>query len=179
MAIETTYMRYGHGCSGIIGLTLKPESLKTWSYSLHTCNSIVRDLDKMRDDEKPAQSNHKEEMEGRIVADKKDRDALREKLLLSIDPLDTSQHPKDAVVNIVTGAVLAHPQINVDKAVEVGKSQMQSFVSGWPESFHSTISRKVTTMAITKKDVQVGDTEVIDTEMIYARQWDCKQVLEP
>ncbi|MCP3888518.1 MAG: hypothetical protein GY702_06550, partial [Desulfobulbaceae bacterium] len=32
MAIETTYMRYGHGRSGIVGLTLNPESLKTWSY---------------------------------------------------------------------------------------------------------------------------------------------------
>ncbi len=35
MAIETTFMRYGHGQSGIIGITLIPETLKTWAYSLH------------------------------------------------------------------------------------------------------------------------------------------------
>ena len=27
MALETTYMRYGHGCKGIVGITLKPENL--------------------------------------------------------------------------------------------------------------------------------------------------------
>jgi len=30
MFIETTFMRYGHGKRGIIGLTLKPETLKIW-----------------------------------------------------------------------------------------------------------------------------------------------------
>ena len=37
MAIETTFMRYGHGQSGIIGITLRPETLNTWAYSLHAC----------------------------------------------------------------------------------------------------------------------------------------------
>ena len=30
MAIETTFMRYGHGQSGITGITLKPEKSKFW-----------------------------------------------------------------------------------------------------------------------------------------------------
>ena len=47
MAIESTFMRYGHGTGGIIGITLKPETLKTWTYSLHTCNDIVQSLDVM------------------------------------------------------------------------------------------------------------------------------------
>lgn len=33
MAIETTFMRYGHSKNGIVGITLKPETLKTWAYS--------------------------------------------------------------------------------------------------------------------------------------------------
>ena len=42
MAIETTFMRYGHGQSGIIGITLRPETLKTWAYSLtHATQSSV------------------------------------------------------------------------------------------------------------------------------------------
>ena len=51
MAIETTFMRYGHGCRGIVGITLKQETLETWAYSLHACNVIVNDLNKMRDRE--------------------------------------------------------------------------------------------------------------------------------
>jgi len=35
MAIETTFIRYGHNKSGIVGITLKPETLKTWANSLH------------------------------------------------------------------------------------------------------------------------------------------------
>ena len=37
MEIETTYMLYGHSWFGIIGFTLKPETLKT-------CSSPLRDL---------------------------------------------------------------------------------------------------------------------------------------
>ena len=32
MMIETTFMRYGKGPRGMIGITLKPESLKTWAF---------------------------------------------------------------------------------------------------------------------------------------------------
>ena len=35
MSIETTFMRYGHDKQGIIGVTLKPETIKVWSLSLH------------------------------------------------------------------------------------------------------------------------------------------------
>ena len=30
MFIESTLLRYGYGLAGIIGMTLKPETLKTW-----------------------------------------------------------------------------------------------------------------------------------------------------
>ena len=45
MAIETTFMRYGHSRGGIIGIMLQPESVMTWSYSLHLCNSLTVDLE--------------------------------------------------------------------------------------------------------------------------------------
>ena len=35
MYIETTFMHYGQGKRGIICVTLKPETLKVWSLSLH------------------------------------------------------------------------------------------------------------------------------------------------
>ena len=63
MAIETTFMRYGHGQTGITGITLKPETFETWAYSLHACNSIMRDLNEIKDKEPPsAQTHHKEDM---------------------------------------------------------------------------------------------------------------------
>jgi len=33
--IWSTFMSYGHGPRGIVGLTLKPESLKKWAYSIN------------------------------------------------------------------------------------------------------------------------------------------------
>ena len=40
MYIETTFIRYGHDKGGIIGITLKPETLKVWALSLYTCKGI-------------------------------------------------------------------------------------------------------------------------------------------
>ena len=53
MAIGTTFVRYGHGQSGIIGITLRPETLKTWAYSWHACNTVVSNLDQTRTQEHP------------------------------------------------------------------------------------------------------------------------------
>jgi len=44
MFIETSFMRYGHGKPCIIGLKLKPETLKIWGLSLHICSRIEEDL---------------------------------------------------------------------------------------------------------------------------------------
>ena len=35
--IESTFMRYGHSPGGIIGITVKPSTLKRWALSLHLC----------------------------------------------------------------------------------------------------------------------------------------------
>ena len=97
MAIETTFMRYGHGQSGIIGITLKPEILKAWAYSLHTWHCIMEDLYAMRDNEGPsAQTSHT----GKFFA--------RNKLQLCIDPADPEKHP-EGLMNIVIGQVVNHP----------------------------------------------------------------------
>ena len=56
----------GHGRKGIVGITLKPESLKTWAYSLHTCNRLINGLNEIKDEEGlPTHTYHKEEMPGR------------------------------------------------------------------------------------------------------------------
>lgn len=57
MFIESTLMRYGHGKGGIIGITLKPETLKTWALSLHICSKLESDLNEMVDGQKDNTQN--------------------------------------------------------------------------------------------------------------------------
>ena len=172
MAIESTYMRYGHGRRGIVGITLKPETLKTWAYSLHACNVIINDLNQMRDKESSsAQTYHKEEMPVRINADAQDRNALREKLELSIDPLDPEQH-HDGLVNVVTGKIMVHPSVNVHNAVNLGENQMETFEKSWPGGFHDTIPKKVNTMATTRKHLKVGEVKVLTQRPYTSEPWD-------
>ena len=45
-------MRYGHGKAGIIGIILKPETLKTWALSLHVCGQLLEDLSTLRENER-------------------------------------------------------------------------------------------------------------------------------
>ena len=68
----------GMGNLGIIGITLKPETLKTWALSLHVCGQLLEDLSILRECERPnfIQRAHKEEAQGRISADPADREGL-------------------------------------------------------------------------------------------------------
>ena len=105
-----------------MGITLKIGTLKTWVYSIHACNVIINDLSKIRDREcSPSQTYHKEEMPGRIKSDAQDRNALREKIERSIDPLDPEQH-QGGLVNVVTGKVVVHPSVNVNNAAILGEN---------------------------------------------------------
>ena len=109
--IETTYMRYG-----ITGVTLNDECVKIWVYGIPICSNILQNLDEMRNvDPATSQLHHKGEFKDRITSDGKDRLSLREKLELYIDPLDPEQHPRDGLVNIVTGEVVYHRSVNVDQ----------------------------------------------------------------
>ena len=41
MFIESTFMRYGHGPGGLIGITLSPNALKRWALSPHLCSRLI------------------------------------------------------------------------------------------------------------------------------------------
>ena len=141
----------------IVGITLKSESLKTWAYSLHTCNRLINGLNEIRDEEGlPAQTYHKEEIPSRIKADTKDRETLREKLKLIIDPLDPEQH-QEGLVNVITGKVVCHSSVNVNNVIMVRKKQMETFDQTFPEGFHDIIPRKVITMLVGPKSMKMGD----------------------
>ena len=121
MAIETTFMRYGHSRQGIVGVTLKPEAVKTWAYSSHSCHSLLNNLNVMRNNQQTSvQTSHIEETPGRMKFDQSDRKNLRDKLELCIDPLDTTKL-SDGLVDVVTGQITIHAAVNPDKALQLEK----------------------------------------------------------
>ena len=123
----------------------------------------------MRDREcSPSQTYHKEEMLGRIKSDAQDRNALHEKIELSIYTFDPEQHHV-GLVNVVTGKVVVHTSVKVNNAAILGENQMETFEKSWPGVFHDTITKKMITMADNRKHVKVVEVKVIDTETIYAR----------
>ena len=108
-------------------------------------------------------------MKSRIKSDEQDKQELRQKLELCIDPLDPEQHPPEGLVNVVTVMVVDQPSVSSHNAVQLGKTKMERFENAWPESFHETIPRVVTTMSVSRKHLKVGQINVFDTETIYAR----------
>ena len=168
MFIETTFMRYGHGPRGIIGITLKPETLKTWALGLHICSRLEQDIADITEGERVTkQETHKEETTARIQSDAKDRGSIRRKLELCIDPLNPSSHPSN-IVNIVSGKV-ADDAVSAPDAVSIGTEALKEHERQWPEGFTNTISKKVKTIADGKKFVSVGTEKVYDTTVIYSR----------
>ena len=169
MHIETTFMKYGKGPGGLIGVTLQQRSVKKWAYSLHVTTQILKDLAEMRERKSVREITvHKEEQPGRIKSDATDREKLRAKIEHCIDPLDAKSHPNE-IVNICTGAINKDSAVNVENAVSIGSHQLSSFINGLPESFAKTIEKKVMVLKKNKKSVRIGDVQVYDTEAIYAR----------
>lgn len=165
MFIETTFMRYGHGPRGIIGITLKPETLKTWDLGLHICSRLEQDIADITEGERvTSQETHKEETTARIRSDAKDRESICIKLELCIDPLNPSSHPSK-IVNIGSGKV-ADDAVNAQDAVSIVTEALKEHERQWPEGFRNTISK---TIADGRKFVSVGTEKVYDTTVIYSR----------
>ena len=115
------------------------------------------------------QETHKEESKSRMQADTADRSLIREKLEQSIDPLvNNGETDIQQLVNIVSGRV-APVVVNVDNAFEIGTAQMIETENTWPAGFYGPISKKVTTMEVTRKHVKIGTTKIFNTTVIYSR----------
>lgn len=83
------------------------------------------------------QTVHKEEVKGRITADKADREGLRQKLNICTDPLNSEQLP-EGIINVLNGGT-APTAVNVDKAVEIGTRRMEEFERKLPQRSYDTI----------------------------------------
>jgi len=115
------------------------------------------EIENGEDDQMVYQTHHKEEGNGRIISDAEDRERLRKKLEVITDPLDQENHrsPGKSSINIVIGK-LGTSAVNVSDAVAIGKTMCNNFETSWSDGFYGTISKKVTTMAVTNKSVPVG-----------------------
>ena len=95
MFIDTTFMRK----KGIIRITMKPATLKTWSpaymYQIGGRYLLIRFL--TTEDAEIIQDIYKEERLGRITEDRKDRMAIRDTLQECINPPDPNDYPKKIV----------------------------------------------------------------------------------
>ena len=69
-------------------------------------------------------------------------DGCHRKLEQFINPLEPTQHAI-SLVNVSTGYITKDNAVNVEKAVELGRQQIKSFVKGLPSSsFHKAIIPK-------------------------------------
>ena len=129
------------GC--VIGITIKPETLKVCALSLHACSWLESDLDDMTDEDTQSKvvTRHKEEAKARIAEDKRDRDGLRQKLDTCINPLDSAAHPS-GVVNVVSGQIDS-TEVNVHNAVTIGTEQIIVYKSRLPLGLYETITRRL------------------------------------
>ena len=101
---ETTFMNYGHGPGGLIGITLNEKAVHRWAMSLHICSRLMKDMTNLKDSSSVHITSHNEELASRIKYDENDRQVIREKLKLCIDPLNTAGQAS-ALVNIVSGRI--------------------------------------------------------------------------
>ena len=108
-------------------------------------------------------------MKARMTADATDTSKIRHKLQDSIDPLDSSTHSDGNIVQIVSARIATDANVNVHEAVAIWTEMMKHYESTWPGGFRGTLPKKVRTMAITKKHIQVESAKVYDTNLIYSR----------
>ena len=90
------------------------------------------------DDGVNVQNIHKEEAQARICSDN--------------NRLYPVSYP-EGIVNIVNGRV-GPVTICVHDFLEAGREQMSEFERTWPEQFHDTVNKKITTMAVKKKSIK-------------------------
>ena len=109
---------------------------------------------------------HKEEGRNRRKLDAVDRTKIRNEIMGHTNPLQTQ--PDDPLHNIVNGRVAAS-EVNVDEALEIGKTTSADYLAKLPTEFYEPHKKNVLTMESLKKKVQIGDANVYDIEQRYAR----------
>ena len=168
MFIETTYMRLGHGPAGVVGLATDYEQMKKCALSVALCGEVSQNIRTMNSEQDKTQIYHKEETPSRIKSDANDRRSLRAMLDACINPFDAETHQDGSLMNIVTREI-AHPDANVDDAINIGRKAFADFKAGWPSSFYQPLKNILVPMDAKNKHISIGEHRVYDQDLIYAR----------
>ena len=80
--------------------------------------------------------------------------------------MDPVTHTTGCLINISNGQI-AQPNVNIDRALEVGREQLKQFEASWPDGFYNTLSKQVVTFAERTKRLSVGESAIVDREAIY------------
>ena len=112
-------MRYGHGPGGIVGIMLNEHALCRSALNLHICSRLAKDIAYLKEATLFEVDHHKEESHSRIKADDDNRNAIRDKLDMCLDPLDVAQGQN--LINIVTVKMI-NKNFNVEDAVQIGEA---------------------------------------------------------
>ena len=127
-------------------MTENPQTMASCVYSMDATMTLTGDLKKMSADDANVQTTHKEEAESRINRDGHDCQSMRATLESRIDPMNPVIHAAGCLINISNGQIV-QPNVNVDRALEVGREQLKQFEASWPDGFHNTLSKQVVTFA--------------------------------
>ena len=113
---------------------------------------------------------HKEEGTGRIKSDADDRSKIRSVLNKCIHPLLVETHASNVLVNIYTGEE-STKSVNVNKAAEIGKNQIDEFQDNLPDAFRKTLTTKVFLMTSLKdkKTIQKAEKGDYNEDLIFSR----------
>ena len=80
-------------------------------------------------------------------------------------------HPSNddvVVLNIVSG-VLASSNVNLDYLVTIDTRQMPEYEYWLPHSFHSVLDKRIITMTVSKKSIQIDVQPIYDMDLINTR----------
>ena len=96
-------MRYGHGPSGMVGITFNEKALDRWAKCLHISSLVEQNLLGLKDDTTNNDvTKHKEESLSRIKSDALDRENIQKFLATCIHAFSFEEHQTD-IVNIHSG----------------------------------------------------------------------------
>ena len=151
------------------GISTNPEQVAVWIESLGVCSHMSMAIDDMYNPDRETVSlpvKHKEEGGKRRELDKQDRQRILDELRKHSHPLTD---PSESLYNINNGQVASANDVNIHDAVKIGQQMHTSFLSSLPDGFHNPIKKKVKTMQVLKKSVNVNDKPVYDLEAVFAR----------
>ena len=89
---DSTYMRNGHGPSGIIGATLSKTTLATWALSQNTMGQMSNDVADLDNHREHVVLRHMEEQPIQINDDSTDRQSICKAIASCIDLFDVGKH---------------------------------------------------------------------------------------